>query len=67
MATYPGYRQFNRLRPDGRYNRFGVRIVLTPAMRVRIRERILEEGEKPMDLALEYGVTASYIRHLAQR
>lgn len=38
---------------------------LTPGQRDEIVRR-LAAGEKPMDLATEYGVTAKYIRSLRQ-
>lgn len=57
MSVYEGYRRFNRLSPPDR------RAKLTPQQRVDIVLRKME-GVDPKELALEYKVTASYIRAL---
>lgn len=41
------------------------KIKLTPTQRQEIRDRRVEGGECPKALALEYGVSASYVRQLA--
>ncbi len=56
MATYPGYEVWNARRP--------VRRKVTPQQMDEIKQRRWD-GEDPKALALEFGISANYIRTMA--
>lgn len=60
MATYPGYRHWNRMESERRPVH---KEKLTSQQRQSVIDRA-RSGESPQTLALEFGITAAYVRLL---